>query len=149
MYEIQARILSILIKDIFNENFKRKEILNKFKSTILNENKMRFINSNRTDDVCHLAVLKFENERLRNMFRFSAKQSLIETTIHYPYLDYNQSGLSLDCEPFACKFAEDALTKICTIPLYPELTSSEIDRLLDLLRSFQRSIVDARRGDLN
>ncbi len=84
----------------------------------------------------HLYVVKTENSRMRlELFNF-LKQRGIYCQVHYipiywhPY--YREAGYDKEFQPEAESFYE----RIISLPMYPSLTSEEIQYVLDALRLF-------------
>ena len=64
----------------------------------------------------------------------------IDTKIHYPILLHRQpAAADLGYGPGSFPVAEEQVTKIVSLPIYPELTSEEVQRVINEIRAFYNS----------
>jgi aminotransferase EvaB len=119
--EIQAALLSQKLNDVTKLNLKRNYILNQY---IANLNPIwgEFIQT--TDSVAHLAVLKCKD---RQGFRSHLTNLGIESAIHYPIIDSDQSAWKGLLEFGDVSNAKKLSECIISIPIFPEMRQNEID----------------------
>jgi perosamine synthetase len=88
-----------------------------------------------TGHAWHLYVIKFKNDKLRNLaYKFFKSQNIL-TQIHYIPL-YKHPYYSKDLGEFNLPGAESFFKCCLSIPLYPELSEIEQDRVMDTLEQF-------------
>ena len=80
--------------------------------------------------VCHLAVaLVEERERIRELLR----DADIGTDVHYPIADHRQPHWADRFRDLTLPVTEHATEHVLTLPCYPELDDSEVDRVCEVL----------------
>lgn len=92
-----------------------------------------------TGHVYHLFVVRAHD---RNALRTHLQASGIETLIHYPLTLPQQPALA----PFAraaCPTAEQAATRIVSLPLHPRLTDAEVERICSAMDAYQKGHIHA------
>ena len=60
----------------------------------------------------------------------------IQTEVHYPVLDADQNGLFKERTFYPLGVSRKALTKIVSIPLFPELLEEEVDLICEVLTKY-------------
>lgn len=133
--EIQAAVLRIGIPILDSMNQKRLKIIEGY-SEAIRESSIRLITSHHPGNVAHLAVFEVPKHLDRSKLRNYLKQHEIQTDIHYPILDIDQKGLIPSEVATDQSNSRRASELILTIPLFPELTDSEIARIAQALRSY-------------
>ncbi len=132
--EIQSAVLRIGLPKLDSMNEKRKQIIEQY-SKALKESPIRLVTSFQPGNVAHLAVLEIPEDLGRDRFQKHMKDRGISTDIHYPILDCDQVGLRqslIETELLVSKFASKL---IVSIPLFPELTTREIEEITSSLSS--------------
>ena len=126
--EIQALAVYSRLKKIAEKNSKRVEIWNEF-NVSANQVGLKLIGTNSTSFVAHLGILDCGKNRELIQKYFASQK--ITTDIHYPIPDHKQFVWSDD----SCSLPETERQSrdFLTIPLFPELLSSEIERIKEAL----------------
>jgi aminotransferase EvaB len=88
---------------------------------------------NFSDDeyVSHLYVIRV---RQREALRVFLAEAGIGTEVHYPVPDHRQPVNALD--DVALPMTETACNEVLSLPCYPGLSLTQVDRIVDLVRSF-------------
>ncbi len=133
--EIQAAILRVGLPKLDDMNQKRLKIMERY-SEAIEGSSLRFITSHHPGNVAHLAVLAIPKHVDRTKFRNYLKDFEIYTEIHYPVLDIDQKGLIPSQLSTDQSNSRRSSELILTIPLFPELTDSEITRIVQALQSY-------------
>ena len=133
--EIQAAILRVGLPKLDDMNQKRLKIMERY-SEAIEGSSLRFITSHHPGNVAHLAVLAIPKHLDRTKFRNYLKDYEIYTEIHYPVLDIDQRGLIPSQLSTDQSNSRRASELILTIPLFPELTDTEIATIAQALRSY-------------
>ena len=133
--EIQAAVLRVGLPKLDILNQKRLKIIERY-SEAISDTSLKLITSHHPGSVAHLAVIEIPKHLDRNKFRNHMKDDEIQTDIHYPVLDTDQKGLLSSEVATDQSNSRRASDLILTIPLFPELTDSELTRIVQALRSF-------------
>ncbi|WP_456460937.1 DegT/DnrJ/EryC1/StrS family aminotransferase [Reichenbachiella sp.] len=135
---IQAAILSVKLKYLSEWTSQRRKIAKQYSEVLKDVRGLRLpiVNSN-SNPVYHLYVVSAENrEGLQNYL----KSNEISTAIHYPtplpFLDCYQD-LNHKVEDFPVAHAESS--KILSLPIFPEMTTKEVDYVCESVRHFYDS----------
>lgn len=131
--ELQAAILRVKLRNLDKKNSQRIEIIRAYQDAFkLLE--LGMLTSAKPGSVAHLAVILLPKNLDRDEFRNSMNLLGIQTDVHYPLLDTEQIGLkpgrSLDHIPNSRKL----IRRIVSIPIFPEMTSSEITAVIEAVR---------------
>lgn len=130
--EIQALFLSIKLKNLDRDNFRRIDIAKKYLDEINNDKIILPKKTYKFDHVWHLFTLRVQN---RNKLMNFLKNKKIETLIHYPVPPHKQkaykefSNLSL---PISELIHETTLS----IPMDPTLEINQINYIIETLNKF-------------
>lgn len=126
--EIQALAVYSRLRKIAEKNSKRVEIWNEF-NLIANQVGLKLIGTKSTSFVAHLGILECGKNRESIQKYFSSQK--ISTDVHYPIPDHRQIAWSDDL----CSLPETERQsrEFLTIPLFPELLSSEIEKIKEAL----------------
>lgn len=135
---MQAAVLSVKLNHIYAWNASRRSIAKQYDEQLKNISSLRLpvINPN-SNPVYHLYVVSVED---RENLQEYLKKNGIATAIHYPTpLPF------LECYNYQNHRIEDFLTaykesrKILSIPIFPEMTSDEVNYVCEHIRSFYRA----------
>ena len=55
----------------------------------------------------------------------------IDTEVHYPLLDTEQIGLNMEGSPSEIPNSQDLVSKIVSIPIFPQMTTIEISAVIE------------------
>lgn len=134
--EIQAAVLSWALPRLAARNARRKEIASRYLKGMRNE---AVILPQQTDGqregVWHLFVVQVED---REAFLAHMEKRGVGTAIHYPRLAYRQEAYAfLNVDPAEYPMAERIVTRIVSLPLFPELTDEEIDSVISAVNAYR------------
>lgn len=137
--EIQAAILSVKLKYLDEENRRRREIASYYSDHINNKDIILPVWENLEKHVFHLYVIR---TREREALQSYLLENGVQTQIHYPiaihkqkaYHEYNAQNLPI---------AERVQDEVLSLPLYPSLTTKEIDKICWLLNSWDINVKKA------
>jgi dTDP-3-amino-2,3,6-trideoxy-4-keto-D-glucose/dTDP-3-amino-3,4,6-trideoxy-alpha-D-glucose/dTDP-2,6-dideoxy-D-kanosamine transaminase len=128
--EVQAAMLRISLSKLENWNAVRREIVEQYADAV--RGRARMVTRFDRDAVAHLAVLELDD---REALRAALAQRQIGTDIHYPIPDHRQEVLAHEAGRFApLPVTEKASSRILSLPLYPELTKTEVERVVSALQ---------------
>lgn len=130
MDEFQAFILRSNLKDLVFENVRRREIWSTYNDLLI-EFDQSLIGVNSENFVAHLAVLKVSD---RSNFQEVFQNQKISTGIHFPFPDYSQPAL-LRFKSRNLPRTERLCREVVSVPLFPTLTDSEVERVLSALKN--------------
>ncbi len=134
--EIQAAVLRIGLSKLDSMNLKRRQIIGQY-SDALKNSELRLVTSFENNDAAHLAVLTVPESHRRNIFRMHMNEFGIQTDIHYPILDCEQLGLHQSVVKENLEQSRKYSDLIVSIPLFPELSDSEVNQITAALSHFQ------------
>ena len=130
--DIQAAILNVKLRYLDKWNAKRREIANNYRNLLENIVEIP-IEREYGKHVYHLYVVRHKN---RDELKEFLKNAEIGTAIHYPipcHLQpaYSYLGHKEGDFPIAEKYAKEILS----LPIFPELKNSEVERIGEVIRS--------------
>lgn len=132
---LQAAVLSVKIKHLFDWTRLRQKHANYY-TRLLNANSsvMTPAVSSEREHVWHLYVIRHEQrDALANYLSINGVQTVINYPVALPFLPaYKRFGHMPDDFPIAFQNQ----SRILSLPLYPEMTIMQIDRVAGLLESF-------------
>ncbi len=129
--EMQAAILSVKIEKLIQKNEKRKKIAEKYKNGI--NNKLIDLPNKKYFEMSNMHIFPIFTKYRNQLKEFLFKNG-ITTTIHYPIPINKQKAFndfSVDCIE-AEKMAEQELS----LPIFSELNSDEIEKIIETLNGF-------------
>ena len=86
--------------------------------------------------VYHLYVVELPDETTRNALREHLARSGINAGIHYPYAVHQQPAYQPWIRTSAMVVTERLARTVLSLPLFPDLTDQEIQRVCDAVRAF-------------
>ena len=132
--EIQAAVLRIGLRSLDESNHIRRSVIAKYQEALVNS-ECRLATSCLPGNVAHLAVLLLPENRDRSQFMLELTKLDVSSQVHYPILDHNQIVKFARSESQALNNAEKTNSRILTIPLFPELSTSETEHVVKSLKS--------------
>jgi dTDP-4-amino-4,6-dideoxygalactose transaminase len=136
MDELQAAIVRAKLPHLDALNERRRQIHSRYEAAV--SGSLRLVNVSSESFTAHLAVLNSDD---RAADRESFKQAGIGTDVHYPIPDNKQDFPSARPEPVSLPVTERAAQTVFSVPMFPELTDDEVDRVCAVLAA-----VGVRRG---
>jgi dTDP-4-amino-4,6-dideoxygalactose transaminase len=122
--ELQAAVLLNELVNLDKNNEKRRAIHSKYEES--SKGAVRFVNKASPRFVGHLAVIEVEN-REAAVQHFASRG--IDTAIHYPIPDHQQLSREGFRNPVSLSNTEYLVDKILTLPLFPELSETEVNHV--------------------
>jgi aminotransferase EvaB len=129
--ELQAAILRIGLRRLDDITARRQAIVDRYRAVVA-ATETRFVTGASRVTVAHLAVLRTPD---RDRVRARMQDSGIATDIHYPTPDHRQPGLARPARATGLPCSELAAAEVVTVPCFPEMTGSEVDRVCEALRA--------------
>jgi dTDP-4-amino-4,6-dideoxygalactose transaminase len=133
--EVQAAVLLAGLDRLDDWNDRRRSIAARYTRAFAGSAVVPPVEAPRARHVYHLYVVRSrERERLREALRGSG----IETMIHYPVPVHLQEGYAglVKIGPGGLALTERLAGEILSLPLYPELTDREADRVIEVVTAW-------------
>jgi len=133
MDELQAAILRVHLRTLEARNFRRQEIAARYLSS-LSELPLTFqaIRPD-SDHVYHLFVCECAvRDELQNFLT----QNGIQTGIHYPFPIHQQPAFQGRLRTSSLSHTEGVAKRLLSLPMFPEITDSQIDYVIETVRRF-------------
>ncbi len=132
--EMQAALLRIKLPYLTEWNRRRQELAQVYDQG-LQQTRLRLpVNHNGQGHVYHLYVVQHpERDQLRSHLMAQG----IETLVHYPYLLYQQPLFGRRSGQLSLPVAEGVGETILSLPLYPQLTFEEVQRVIDAILAYE------------
>ena len=130
--ELQASILRVKLKHLDTDNSKRRDLAEYYYSNLKDLPCILPVTRKSTEAVFHLYVVQAENRD--ELIKYIASKG-IQLGIHYPfpvhlqptYKDKIKTSKSL-------RITEDITKKIFSLPMYPELSKNDVNKVVSLLK---------------
>tara|TARA_Y100000294_G_C8560421_1_gene338868 strand:- start:864 stop:1970 length:1107 start_codon:yes stop_codon:yes gene_type:complete len=136
--EIQAAILNVKIKKLKQYNFKRNKIASLYNSKIFNKKIYLPKVRNNSYHSFHIYPVLVDN---RKKFLDFLKKKGINLSIHYSRLTFLDPGYRGLCKYNLNKLknAINLSKKTVSLPMYPELTNNEIQKIIKIINSYENN----------
>lgn len=136
--ELQAAILNVKLPHLTGWNERRRALAQRYSESLAD---VPLIVPRQRDDgrvpAFHLYVVRCRDRAERDQLAADLKTGGIETGMHYPTPLHLQPGLSfLDYTKGSFPVAEMAAETMLSLPLFPEMTDREQDRVLERILAF-------------
>ncbi|MCA9726357.1 MAG: DegT/DnrJ/EryC1/StrS family aminotransferase [Candidatus Eisenbacteria bacterium] len=134
--EIQAAILRVELAHLPAWTARRRAIAARYRAGFAGLPLALAPERPEAPSVEHLFVVRVDD---RDRFRAALEASGVATQIHYPlpiHLQPAYAGLNLG--PGSFPIAERRAREVVSLPMYPEMTEDQIDRVIDAVRSALR-----------
>ena len=131
MDELQAAILRAKLPHLNAWNERRRQIHSQFERA--SGGRVRVLNAASESFTAHLGVVVVEE---RAEFRNAMTVAGVATDVHYPIPDHRQDFPSDPPAAASLPVTERAAETVVSIPLFPELTDSEVERISAALMEF-------------
>lgn len=132
MDELQAAIVRAKLPHLDALNERRRQIHSRYEAAV--SGGLRLVNASSESFTAHLAVLSSDD---RAADRESFKQAGIGTDVHYPIPDNKQDFPSARPESVSLPVTERAAQTVFSVPMFPELTDDEVDRICAALAAVE------------
>lgn len=130
--EIQASMLLLMLPHLDAWNQNRRNVASRYAAGIRNP-KIRINNSTGDSYVAHLYVVRCDQ---RAALQQHLNAAGIQTDIHYPIGDHRQPCHNGRFDGVSLPITEQDCSTVLTLPCFPELTDSEIDRVIEACNQF-------------
>ena len=134
--ELQAAVLRAKLPHLPGWNERRRDLAARYREA-LREMPLVWVEAlPDTEPATHLLVARAPE---RDRFRETLSEAGVKTLIHYPVPAHLQPAYrSLGQGEGACPEAERAAQEVVSLPLYPELDDSQVERVVREVKSFYR-----------
>jgi dTDP-4-amino-4,6-dideoxygalactose transaminase len=133
--EIQATILRVKLKYLDRWNNKRREIASQYRELLAEAQVILPEEMNYGKHIYHLFVIRSKN---RDQLREHLKKKNIITLVHYPIpIHLQEAYKDLNLIRGSFPVAEDLANQILSLPMYPELSITEIKAVAKLIKDFK------------
>lgn len=127
--EMQAAILRVKLPFLDAANERRRAIHARYLEA--SSDGVRVIGATSPSFIAHLAVvLADDRDRVREVLN----EAGVATDIHYPVPDHHQTFPSSPPAPVSLPITERVAETLFSVPMFPELTDDEVDRICAALR---------------
>ncbi len=139
--EIQAAILRVKLPHLDAWNRRRRSLATRYDAGLCCSDNGSLTGALALpavpDDVEHVYHLYVVRTPLRDALRDYLAGAGVSTGIHYPKGVHLQEAYAhLDYEPGSCPNAERAAAEVLSLPIFPQLSTDEIDQVIRLIRVF-------------
>ena len=128
--ELQAAVLRVKLRTLDSKNKKRLQIISLYQEAFRPWG-LKLLTSSNPGNAAHLAVLLLPKNIDRDGFRNNLKTLGVQTDVHYPLLDTEQIGLTLTDFPSQIPNSHDLVSRIVSIPIFPQMTAIEISYVIE------------------
>lgn len=129
--EMQAAILNVKLKNLENDNQRRREIAYRYCKGLKDSNITLPIASNEIDSILHnkshvwhLFVIRFTSDRQQLQEHLTNRG--IQTLIHYPIPPHKQLAYKEWCN-ISLPITEQIHEQVLSLPIYPTLSDDDVD----------------------
>lgn len=130
--EIQAAVLRVKLRHLNDWTQKRRQIAKSY-GRLLKKTPLKLP----TENGFHVFHLYVVQTPLRNKLKSFLEKRGIKTTVHYPVIIPSQPYFSkLGYKNNCCPEAEKINSKILSLPIYPEMTTTEVKKICQTIKEF-------------
>jgi dTDP-4-amino-4,6-dideoxygalactose transaminase len=133
--EIQAAILRVKLPHLDAWNRRRRSLAARYGQRLPANGEL--ILPSAPEEVEHAYHLYVVRSRVRDALRDYLSGAGVSSGLHYPRPIHRQPAYAaLASSPGCCPYAEAAVNEILTLPLFPQLSSREVEQVCSLIRFF-------------
>lgn len=133
MDELQAAVLRVQLRTLDRRNSRRQEIAARYLSGLSGLPLTFQTIRPRSEHVYHLFVCECAvRDELRNFL----SQNDVQTGIHYPLPIHQQPAFQGRLRTSSLSYTEGVAKRVLSLPMFPEITDSQIDYVVDTIRRF-------------
>lgn len=130
--EIQASMLLLMLPHLDAWNSRRRDVAARYSKEIVNP-RIRTHQCGGEGYVAHLYVVRSEErEQLKQHLTVAG----VQTDVHYPLPDYRQPCHNGRFDDVTLPVTEKEAATVLTLPCFPELSDTEVDRVIAACNSF-------------
>lgn len=134
--EVQAAVLRVKLRYLAEDNAKRRKIAQRYTNAFLDLPMITPSVQPGCEAVYHLYVIRTRN---RDQLKAWLAQQDIIAGIHYPLPVHHHPAYSERFGATKLPAAESLSDQILSLPMYPELTNQQIERVIDGVRRFHQA----------
>jgi len=132
--EIQAAILRLKLRNLDKDNQLRQKIAQRYIQQIKSPLIIHPYDAKDSESVFHLFVIR---TRYRDALQKYLLESEVQTLVHYPVPVHLQPAYDKKCViPNPLLNTERISSEILSLPIYPELSSDDVNHITDLVEKF-------------
>lgn len=133
--ELQAAFLRVKLKYLDTWNARRRDIAARYMAGLTNSELILPKNTESTTPVWHLFVVRSAH---RDALRTHLTGHNIETLIHYPLAPHLQPAYQeFAMVPGRLPIAERLQNEVISLPIYPQMTDEQVDRVIECCLAFR------------
>lgn len=133
--EVQAALLLVKLKYLDDWNKRRREIAGIYQEKLANLSGVKFLGEVRNGESCYHLMVVLVKKREKLMEYLSEKG--IGVALHYPINIYNEPAfLNLNKSDSDFPVAAELVSRILSLPLYPQLRDEEIMYICEQIKTF-------------
>jgi dTDP-4-amino-4,6-dideoxygalactose transaminase len=131
---VQCACLSISLRRLDAANTARRALAAQYRTRLAGHSKVRLIDeAPGSKPVYHLMIVRVDAAR-RDAIRTAMGEAGVATAVHYPTPIHLQKAFAyLGQGPGSCPTAERAVNEMISLPMFPDMTSAQVDRVVDVL----------------
>jgi dTDP-3-amino-2,3,6-trideoxy-4-keto-D-glucose/dTDP-3-amino-3,4,6-trideoxy-alpha-D-glucose/dTDP-2,6-dideoxy-D-kanosamine transaminase len=129
--ELQAAVLRIRLTRLDDSNEMRRRIVRSYAAALRPE-VGRLVLCDEDDFDTQLAVVFADD---RDSLRATMEAAWVGTDVHYPVADHRQPAWRADYADVRLPVTDEAVDHVLTLPTFPELTDSELERICEALHA--------------
>ncbi|HEX4132449.1 MAG TPA: DegT/DnrJ/EryC1/StrS family aminotransferase [Pirellulales bacterium] len=134
--EIQAAVLRVKLRYLDTWNDRRRVIAERYRAGLAETELVLPSVASECVPVWHVFVVR---SAARDALRLTLAQRGVETLIHYPTPPHHQPAYAhLGLAHGALPVAEQLPQEVLSLPMYPNLSDSQIDKVIDACRAIER-----------
>ncbi|MCG3864087.1 MULTISPECIES: DegT/DnrJ/EryC1/StrS family aminotransferase [unclassified Photobacterium] len=134
--EIQAAMLSVKLKYLDKETYRRVEIANRYKNEIINPLVSLPYWDEDENHVFHLFVIRVKD---REAFQEYLNKNNIQTVIHYPIPPHKQKAYN-EWSYLNLPITQKLHKEVLSLPIDPTIENSDIDYIIDKINKYKDAI---------
>jgi dTDP-4-amino-4,6-dideoxygalactose transaminase len=131
---VQCACLSISLRRLEEANAARRKLAARYRERLGGANGVRLVAVGpESQPVYHLMIVRVDATR-RDAIRNAMTEAGVATAIHYPTPIHLQKAFAhLGQGPGSCPVAERAAREMISLPMFPDMTDAQVDRVCEVL----------------
>jgi dTDP-4-amino-4,6-dideoxygalactose transaminase len=131
---LQCACLSITLRRLDAANDARRALAAQYRARLAGQSKIRLVDeAPGSKPVYHLMIVRVDAAR-RDAIRTAMGEAGVATAVHYPTPIHLQKAFAhLGQRPGSCPIAERAANEMISLPMFPDMTDAQVDRVVDVL----------------
>lgn len=131
---VQCACLSITLNRLDHANASRRTLAARYREKLIGDERVQLIaEAPDSAPVYHLMIVRVDASR-RDAIRNAMTKAGVATAIHYPTPIHLQPAFAhLGQGPGSCPVVERAVKEMISLPMFPDMTFEQVDRVVDVL----------------